>query len=62
MKLDMETVAELAGVRAKEMDVVTVEFTRNEVEDLLELLSWEYLDSYTNLADKLKNSNPDWKF
>ena len=62
MNTDMESIAQLAGVKAKETDKVSVEFTRDEVEDLLEALSWEYIDPYTNLAEKLKNANPDWEF
>ena len=59
---NMDDVAELAGVRAKETDVVTVEFTKGEVEELLELLSWEWVEAYTNLEDKLKKANPGWEF
>ena len=73
---NMSDVAELAGVRAKETDVVTVEFTKDEVKEYLHPLaegslalfdykrktSNEWAMSLSRLRDKLKKANPDWEF
>ena len=48
MKTDMESIAQMAGVRAKETDRVSIEFTKD---DLLIYISWleVVLDLYKNL-------------
>ena len=66
----METVADMAGVRAKETDKVSIEFTKEEIALLLvgidcwegELFMWGSDKDFSSLKDKLKNANPDWVF
>ena len=65
--LTMETVADMAGVRAKETDKVSIEFTKEEVELLMFALdflqSCNFIDKEIPIIqDKLENANPEWTF
>ena len=68
--LTMESVADMAGIKAKETDKISVEFTKDEVKTLYsgleayEDMSFRYGGKleFTDLKDKLKNAHPNWKF
>ena len=71
MKTDMESIAQLAGIKAKETDKVSVEFTKKSIAIFLFALE-DYLESIAqhdglsgavkDVCLKLKNANPDWEF
>ena len=73
MNTDMESIAQMAGVRAKETDIVSVEFSKDELKKLLPALERAHIYTYMNsetitaslileLVGKLSNAYPDWSF
>ena len=70
--LTMETVADMAGVRAKETDKVSVEFTKKKLETNILALkfiinrfeTWNKrsTNELSDIVLDLENAHPNWKF